>query len=48
MAEQKATRAVATRAAAKIPQLARENLAATVRAKKEGKKVAYAFIFDAA
>ena len=46
MAEQKATRAVATRAAAKIPQLARNNLAATVRAKQEGKKVAYAFIFD--
>ena len=36
-----------TRAAARIPKLARKNLAATVTAKRQGKKVAYAFIFDA-
>jgi benzoyl-CoA reductase/2-hydroxyglutaryl-CoA dehydratase subunit BcrC/BadD/HgdB len=47
MVDQKKARAVTTRAAAKIPELARTNLAATVKAKKEGKKVAYAFISDA-
>jgi benzoyl-CoA reductase/2-hydroxyglutaryl-CoA dehydratase subunit BcrC/BadD/HgdB len=44
MAEQRAPRALATAAAAKIPKMARANLSATVRAKEEGKKVAYSFI----
>ncbi len=46
MVDQRKTRAVTTRAAARIPEMARANLTATVRAKNEGKKVAYAFIFD--
>lgn len=43
----KGKRAVTTRAAARIAELAKANLSATVTAKSEGKKVAYAFIFDA-
>lgn len=46
MAEDKKSRALATRAAAKIPKFVRGNLSATLRAKEEGKKVAYAFIMD--
>ncbi len=44
MAEQRTPRALATQAAAKIPKMARANLSATVRAREEGKKVAYSFI----
>lgn len=44
MAEQRKPRRLATEAAARIPKIARANLAATVKAKEEGKKVAYAFI----
>jgi benzoyl-CoA reductase/2-hydroxyglutaryl-CoA dehydratase subunit BcrC/BadD/HgdB len=47
MAEDKKPRALATQAAAKIPKLVRANLAATLKAREEGKKVAYAFIMDA-
>lgn len=47
MADQNKTRTLATRAAARVSALTKENLAATMRAKKEGKKVAYAYIFDA-
>lgn len=46
MAEEKKGRAVATQAAAKIPKFVRGNLSATLKAKEEGKKVAYAFIAD--
>lgn len=46
MADDKKPRALATQAATRIPKMVRENLAATVRAKKEGKKVAYAYIMD--
>jgi len=46
MAEDKKPRALATQAAAKIPKMVRTNLAATLKAKEEGKKVAYAFIVD--
>ena len=44
MSEQKKPRQLATEAAMKVPKIARANLAATVRAREEGKKVAYAFI----
>ncbi len=44
MAEEKKPRALATQAAAKIAKFVRGNLAATVKAKEEGKKVAYAYI----
>ena len=44
MADQKTPRALATQAAAKIPRMARANLAATVKAREEGKKMAYSFI----
>ena len=44
MADERKPRALATAAAAKIPQMTRANMAATVRAREEGKKVAYAFI----
>jgi benzoyl-CoA reductase/2-hydroxyglutaryl-CoA dehydratase subunit BcrC/BadD/HgdB len=44
MAEEKKPRTLATDAAARIPRMQRANLAATVKAKEEGKKVAYAFI----
>jgi len=46
MAEDKKPRALATQAAMKIPKMVRANMAATVTAKEEGKKVAYAFIMD--
>ena len=44
MADEKKPRALATQAAAKIPKMARDNLVATVKAREEGKKVAYSFI----
>jgi benzoyl-CoA reductase/2-hydroxyglutaryl-CoA dehydratase subunit BcrC/BadD/HgdB len=44
MSEQKKPRQLATEAAVKVPRIARANLVATVRAREEGKKVAYAFI----
>jgi len=44
MADERKPRALATAAAAKIPKMTRANLATTVRAREEGKKVAYAFI----
>ncbi|OPY57829.1 MAG: Benzoyl-CoA reductase subunit B [Syntrophorhabdaceae bacterium PtaU1.Bin034] len=44
MAEQRQARQLATEAAMKVPKIARANLVATVKAKEEGKKVAYAFI----
>ena len=44
MADEKKPRSLATEAAARIPRMQRANLAATVKAKEEGKKVAYAFI----
>ncbi len=47
MADEKKPRALATQAAAKIPKMVRANLAATINAKAEGKKVAYAYIQDA-
>ncbi|MGD0230274.1 MAG: 2-hydroxyacyl-CoA dehydratase family protein [Syntrophorhabdales bacterium] len=47
MAEEKKPRSLATQAAARIPKFVRGNLAATLKAKEEGKKVAYAFIADA-
>jgi benzoyl-CoA reductase/2-hydroxyglutaryl-CoA dehydratase subunit BcrC/BadD/HgdB len=46
MAEEKKGRTVATQTAAKIPKFVRGNLSATLKAKEEGKKVAYAFIAD--
>jgi len=46
MAEEKKRRAVATQTAAGIPKFVRGNLAATLKAKEEGKKVAKAFIHD--
>lgn len=46
MAEEKKGRAVATQTAAKIPKFVRGNLSATLKAREEGKKVAYAFIAD--
>ena len=46
MAEEKKPRALATQAASKIPKFVRGNLSATLKAKDEGKKVAYAFIMD--
>jgi len=47
MATERTSRTLATEAAGKIPRFVRNNLAATVKAKEEGKKVAYAFIADA-
>ena len=44
MADEKKPRTLATEAAARIPRMTRANMAATVKAKEEGKKVAYAFI----
>lgn len=46
MAEERKGRAVATKTAARIPKFVRGNLAATLKAKEEGKKVAKAFIAD--
>ena len=47
MAEQRKPRALATKTAGKVPKMVRANLAATLSAKEEGKKVAYAYIQDA-
>ena len=47
MAEQRKPRALATQTAAKVPKMVRANMAATLSAKEEGKKVAYAYIQDA-
>lgn len=44
MTEQRSARQLATEAAEKVPKIARANLVAMVKAKEEGKKVAYAFI----
>lgn len=44
--EDKKPRALATQSAAKIPKFVRSNLSATLKAREEGKKVAYAFIMD--
>ena len=46
MAEEKKGRVVATQTAAKIPKFVRGNMASTLKAKEEGKKVAYAYIND--
>jgi benzoyl-CoA reductase/2-hydroxyglutaryl-CoA dehydratase subunit BcrC/BadD/HgdB len=46
MADEKKPRALATQAAATIPRMVRSNLAATLKAREEGKKVAYAYIMD--
>jgi benzoyl-CoA reductase/2-hydroxyglutaryl-CoA dehydratase subunit BcrC/BadD/HgdB len=46
MADEKKPRALATVAATKIPRMVRANMAATLKAREEGKKVAYAFISD--
>jgi hypothetical protein len=46
MTQEKRTRPLATAAAAKIPRMVREMIAETLKAKEEGKKVAYAFIMD--
>ena len=47
MNEQRKPRALATKTAAKVPKMVRANMAATLSAKEEGKKVAYAYIQDA-
>ena len=44
MAEDKKPRALATQAAGRISKFVRGNFAATLKAKEEGKKVAYAYI----
>jgi benzoyl-CoA reductase/2-hydroxyglutaryl-CoA dehydratase subunit BcrC/BadD/HgdB len=46
MSEDKKPRPLATQAASKIPKMVRANLGATLTAKAEGKKVAYAYIQD--
>ncbi len=46
MADEKKPRALATQAAAKIAKFVRGNMSATLKAKEEGKKVAYAYIND--
>jgi benzoyl-CoA reductase/2-hydroxyglutaryl-CoA dehydratase subunit BcrC/BadD/HgdB len=46
MAEDKKPRALATQAAARIAKFVRGNMSATLKAKEEGKKVAYAYIDD--
>jgi len=47
MAEDKKQRPLATQAATRIPKMVKANMAATLRAREEGKKVAYAYIQDA-
>lgn len=47
MTEQRKPRALATKTAAKVPKMVKANLAATLSAKEQGKKVAYAYIQDA-
>jgi benzoyl-CoA reductase/2-hydroxyglutaryl-CoA dehydratase subunit BcrC/BadD/HgdB len=44
MAEDKKPRALATQAAGRVPKIVRANMAASQKAKEEGKKVAYAYI----
>ena len=46
MADDKKPRSLATQAASKVPKMVRTNMAATLKAKEEGKKVAYAYIQD--
>jgi benzoyl-CoA reductase/2-hydroxyglutaryl-CoA dehydratase subunit BcrC/BadD/HgdB len=46
MTDDKKPRALATQAAAKIPKFVRGNMSETLKAKEEGKKVAYAYIND--
>ncbi len=46
MADDKKPRSLATQAAGKIPKFVKGNLSATLKAKEEGKKVAYAYIAD--
>ena len=46
MPEEKKPRTLATQAASRIPKMVRANLAATLTARAEGKKVAYAYIQD--
>ncbi len=46
MADEKKQRSLATKAAASIPKFVRGNMSSTLKAKEEGKKVAYAFIND--
>ncbi len=46
MADDKKPRALATQAAGRIPKFVRGNLSSTLKAKEEGKHVAYAFIMD--
>jgi len=46
MADDKKPRALATQAAAKIPKFVRGNMSETLKAREEGKKVAYAYIND--
>ena len=47
MAEIRKPRALATQAAGKAGKFGRANLAATLKAKEEGKKVAYTYINNA-
>ena len=46
MAEDKKPRPLATEAATKIPRMVKANMLASLKAKEEGKKVAYAYIAD--
>jgi benzoyl-CoA reductase/2-hydroxyglutaryl-CoA dehydratase subunit BcrC/BadD/HgdB len=46
MADDKKPRALATKAAGNIPKFVRANMSATLKAKEEGKKLAYAYICD--
>ncbi len=46
MAEDKKPRPLATEAATRIPKMVKANMTATLKAKEEGKKVAYAYIAD--
>ena len=46
MAEERKHRTTATAAAAKVPRMVRENFTANLRAKEEGKKVAFSFIVN--
>ena len=46
MADEKKQRTLATKAAASIPKFVRSNMSSTLKAKEEGKKVAYAYICD--
>jgi len=46
MAEERKSRRTATEAAAKIPKIVRANLSENLKAKEEGKPVAYCFIVN--